>query len=270
MGARGAGRAGGRVGALAGALAAAALALVLAGSAQASYVDGVKQLDVKNFHKWFDAAPRLTVVKFYAPWCGQCKALKDIYIDSATEMAESHPDFKMAEIDCNEKKNQPICDEFEIRSFPTMIYFLDGYPEDVFQGPRANTDDMKKEHLRVMKKIVPETKISKLETKEEYEALTKKHQKVMLAMLREPMKASKVWKAYQTAANMHAHNHKKDQRVFAVSTSKEVLAAIKEASGEKIKVPQLVAVSSGKPELSSLPRRQYSNYQSVGYWLGEA
>ena len=252
-------------------LAGLALALALLGGARATYVDGIKQLDVKSFHKWFDAAPRLTVVKFYAPWCGQCKALKDIYIDSATEMAESHGEsFRMAELNCDDKKNEPICEEFDIRSFPTLIYYLDGYPEDVYQGPRQTTEDLKKEHTRVMAKIVPETKITELKTKEEYDALTKKHQKVVIALLREPMNASKVWKAYKTAANMHAHTHKKDTRVFAVTTSKEVLAAVKEASEEKVKIPQLVAVNSGKPELSSIPRRQYSNYQSVGYWMGES
>ena len=54
------------------------------------------------------------------------------------------------------------------------------------------------------------------------------------------------------------------------AASEEVLAAVKEASEEKVKIPQLVAVNSGKPELSSIPRRQYSNYQSVGYWMGES
>ena len=186
-------------------------------------------------------------------------------------MLEKHEKtFRMAEIDCSEEKNQNVCDEFSIKSFPTMIYFLEGYPEDVFQGPRETKEDLAKEHQRVMDKIVPETKITKLETAADYEEFVKKSPKVVLAALREPVNASKAWKAFKTASDMHAHNNKKDPRQFAYTTSKEVVAAISKDYEGKGKVPQLLSIFGGKVSLTKIPRRQYGNYQTVGYWIAEA
>jgi len=186
-------------------------------------------------------------------------------------MMEKYEDkFRMAELDCNEPKNQNICEEFGIKSFPTLIYFLEGYPEDVFQGPRETKEDLAKEHERVMKKIVPETKITKIETVADYEEFVKKNSKVILAALREPVNASKAWKAFKTASDMHAHHNKKDPRQFAYTTDKDVVAAISKAYEAKVKVPQLLSIFGGKIAQASIPRRQYANYQTVGYWIAEA
>ena len=74
--------------------------------------DGSQNLAGDNGQGWF--------VKFYAPWCGHCKKLEPTW----DEFSEKHSDrVNVAKIDCTEEGNRPICSEFGVKGFPTLLYF---------------------------------------------------------------------------------------------------------------------------------------------------
>ncbi|ELP85178.1 protein disulfide-isomerase precursor, putative [Entamoeba invadens IP1] len=76
-------------------------------------------------------------VKYYAPWCGHCKALKPIYEQLAKEM---HNKLKFAEVNCEDSKE--ICEKEEVQGFPTLILFRKGRAKKVYGGER-NLEAMK-------------------------------------------------------------------------------------------------------------------------------
>ena len=74
--------------------------------------DGEKNLVGGNGKGW--------MVKFYAPWCGHCKKLAPVW-DQLAE--ESSAIMNVAKMDCTEDANRPICAEYNIKGFPTLLWF---------------------------------------------------------------------------------------------------------------------------------------------------
>ena len=73
--------------------------------------DGEKNL-ANNGNGWF--------VKFYAPWCGHCKKLAPVW----DEFAEKHSSrVNVAKMDCTDEANRPICGQYNVKGFPTLLYF---------------------------------------------------------------------------------------------------------------------------------------------------
>lgn len=62
----------------------------------------------------------VTVVDFFATWCGPCKMLSPIL----EELEEDRSDFKVVKIDID--KEQELAREYGIMSVPTLILFKDG------------------------------------------------------------------------------------------------------------------------------------------------
>ncbi|KAF8819956.1 thioredoxin domain-containing protein [Cardiosporidium cionae] len=73
--------------------------------------------------KWF--------VMFFAPWCGHCKNLEPIWDDLAVELKGK---FNIAKVDST--ANPALSDRFKVQSFPTLIFFADGYMYE-YRGPRS-------------------------------------------------------------------------------------------------------------------------------------
>ena len=71
---------------------------------------------------------KVTVVDFYATWCGPCKVLSPV-VDT---IADTDPDITVFKLDIEE--NNVLCDEFGIRSVPTLLFFKDGELEDMTVG----------------------------------------------------------------------------------------------------------------------------------------
>jgi protein disulfide isomerase len=74
----------------------------------------------------------LTLVKFYAPWCGHCKTL-------APEFEKASVSLKgvatLAEVDCT--KETELASKFGIKGFPTMMIFRNGEKVEDYNGPRT-------------------------------------------------------------------------------------------------------------------------------------
>lgn len=79
----------------------------------------------------------LTVVDFWATWCGPCRILSPILEQLATERAG---ELKVAKVDVDE--NQRTAARFNIRSMPTLLFFKDGQPVGQIVGavPRAHIE----------------------------------------------------------------------------------------------------------------------------------
>jgi protein disulfide-isomerase len=56
----------------------------------------------------------LSLVEFFAPWCGHCQALEPHYEAAATELLKEG--IKLAKVDCT--KEEVLCTENEISGFP--------------------------------------------------------------------------------------------------------------------------------------------------------
>jgi thioredoxin 1 len=81
--------------------------------------EAILQLDDENFEKHI--ADGVTLVDFYADWCGPCRMLAPVFEQVAKEM---HGKAKFGKVDAD--KAEKVAAAFRITSIPTLILFKDG------------------------------------------------------------------------------------------------------------------------------------------------
>ena len=79
----------------------------------------LKHLDENNFHN--EVSKGVTLVDFFADWCGPCKAITPIVTELADELQGKA---SIAKINVDDA--QGIASEFGVASIPTLILFKDG------------------------------------------------------------------------------------------------------------------------------------------------
>jgi len=95
--------------------------------------DKVLDLNEKNFDSTIKENS-LTLVEFFAPWCGHCKALAPEY-DTAAKSLEGKNAGVLAKVDCTIEKD--LCSKFEVQGFPTVKLFRnDGADPTDYDGAR--------------------------------------------------------------------------------------------------------------------------------------
>ena len=89
-----------------------------------------------NFNDFIQTRDR-TLVEFYAPWCGHCKALAPKYEEAARILSGENSPTALAKMDATE--NPEASSKFEIQGYPTLILFENGIPTN-YKGGREVDD----------------------------------------------------------------------------------------------------------------------------------
>ncbi|BFZ53717.1 hypothetical protein PYCC9005_000747 [Savitreella phatthalungensis] len=74
-----------------------------------------------NFDALVNGSPLLSIVEFYAPWCGHCKNLAPVYKQAADKLKGL---VNVVAVDCDDRaKTSQVCGRNEIKGFPTIKSF---------------------------------------------------------------------------------------------------------------------------------------------------
>merc|ERR1719253_2164566 len=80
----------------------------------------VTVLSSDNFDATVLKSSKNAIVKFYAPWCGHCKALAPAWNELGDAYAGSSS-VVVGDVDC--MVEEALCERFEVRGYPTLKYF---------------------------------------------------------------------------------------------------------------------------------------------------
>jgi len=85
-----------------------------------------------------------TLVDFWAPWCGPCRALAPIVEELAAEFTG-----KLKVVKVNTDESQQVAMQHNIRSIPTVLLFKNGQVVETIVGalPKRHFVDMVQKHL---------------------------------------------------------------------------------------------------------------------------
>ncbi|KAL9612182.1 MAG: hypothetical protein Q9167_003218 [Letrouitia subvulpina] len=121
-------------------------AVLLAGAATAeglySKKSAVLQVDGKSYDKLIAKSNMVSIVEFYAPWCGHCQNLKPAFEKAAKSLDGLA---QVAAVNCDDDGNKPFCGTMGVQGFPTLKIVKPskkpGKPtvED-YQGARSTKD----------------------------------------------------------------------------------------------------------------------------------
>eukprot|EP01053_Blabericola_migrator_P013225 Blabericola_migrator_1__13224@NODE_917_length_6065_cov_346_982161_g638_i0_p1_GENE_NODE_917_length_6065_cov_346_982161_g638_i0NODE_917_length_6065_cov_346_982161_g638_i0_p1_ORF_typecomplete_len462_score99_50Thioredoxin/PF00085_20/5_3e30Thioredoxin/PF00085_20/0_0021Thioredoxin/PF00085_20/4_9e24Thioredoxin_6/PF13848_6/85Thioredoxin_6/PF13848_6/9_7e06Thioredoxin_6/PF13848_6/8_3e22Thioredoxin_6/PF13848_6/1_3e02Thioredoxin_6/PF13848_6/0_039Calsequestrin/PF01216_17/7_7e18Calsequestrin/PF01216_17/6_3e02 len=85
----------------------------------------VHQLTTQTFNGFLKQHP-VSLVKFYAPWCGHCQKLAPAYEAAAAEL-KKRGSIPLADVDATVETE--LAKKYEVKGFPTLLLFRDGKPE---------------------------------------------------------------------------------------------------------------------------------------------
>ena len=89
----------------------------------------VREINFENFENEVLKNGKLTVVDFFADWCGPCRKLGPIMEEVEQELGENI-DFKKINTD----ENIEMAKKYQVSGLPTLLVFKDGEPIERMVG----------------------------------------------------------------------------------------------------------------------------------------
>lgn len=83
----------------------------------------------ENFSTEIEGSSGLSMVDFWAAWCGPCRMVAPIVEQLATEYGDK---LKVGKVDVD--SNPRVAAKFNIRSIPSILFFKDGQHVDTVVG----------------------------------------------------------------------------------------------------------------------------------------
>ena len=80
----------------------------------------MKELTLQNFDTEIQNAAGISIVDFWADWCGPCRMIAPILEELDREVAD------VTVMKVNVDKEPALADRFGINAIPTLIFFKDG------------------------------------------------------------------------------------------------------------------------------------------------
>ncbi len=77
--------------------------------------------DLETFATTFKNITGISVIDFYASWCGPCKRIAPFY-DS---LVEKYPNVKFFKVDSGQPYMKDVVTACNVRSLPTFCFFID-------------------------------------------------------------------------------------------------------------------------------------------------
>jgi len=107
--------------------------------------ENVLEITDANFETEVGGAGDLTMVDFWATWCGPCRIVAPVIEQLADEYAEKG--LRVGKLDVDANPNTAM--KFGVRSIPTILFFKDGEVVDRLVGamPKPQFEERINQHL---------------------------------------------------------------------------------------------------------------------------
>ncbi len=92
----------------------------------------------ETFHDIINNSDVPVLVDFWAEWCGPCKVIAPTIDKISTEHSET---LLVGKVDID--SNQDLAQQYQVRSIPTLMVFVDGEPQEMIVGAqKASIEEM--------------------------------------------------------------------------------------------------------------------------------